>query len=149
MRLLIVFLAIACSAIARPNILFIMSDDHASHAISAYGSRINQTPNIDRIAEGGMRFNNCFCTNSICGPSRAVIQTGKHSHKNGFMNNGDKFDWNQQTFPKLLQAVGYQTAIYGKSHTVKKAVSSNAVGLIYGSKGDMSRRKHRRARKTS
>jgi len=62
----------------RPNILFIMSDDHASHAISAYGSRINQTPNIDRIAEDGMRFNNCFCTNSICTPSRATILTGTH-----------------------------------------------------------------------
>ncbi|MCK4886130.1 MAG: sulfatase-like hydrolase/transferase [Planctomycetes bacterium] len=100
----------------RPNILFIMSDDHAAHAISCYGSRINKTPNIDRIAEQGMRFNNCFCTNSICGPSRAVILTGKYSHKNGFMKNGDKFDSGQQSFPKLLGQAGYQTAMIGKWH---------------------------------
>ncbi|MCB1234953.1 MAG: sulfatase, partial [Verrucomicrobiae bacterium] len=71
---------------------------------------------IDRLAAEGMLFEKSFCTNSICGPSRAVIQTGKHSHKNGFMNNGNAFDWNQQTFPKLLRKAGYQTAIYGKSH---------------------------------
>jgi len=100
----------------KPNILFIMSDDHAAHAISCYGSRINKTPNIDRIAEQGMRFNNCFCTNSICGPSRAVILTGKYSHKNGFMKNGDKFDSGQQSFPKLLGKAGYQTAMIGKWH---------------------------------
>ena len=68
------------------------------------------------LASQGIVFKNSFCTNSICGPSRAVIQTGKHSHKNGFMNNGNSFDWNQQTFPKLLQKAGYTTAIYGKSH---------------------------------
>ena len=67
-----------------PNILYIMADDHASHAMSCYGSRINKTPNIDRIASEGMRFNNCFCTNSLCGPSRAVLLTGKYSHMNGF-----------------------------------------------------------------
>ena len=66
-----------------PNILYIMADDHAAHAISAYGSRINQTPNIDRIASGGVRLSNCFCTNSICTPSRAAILTGQYSHKNG------------------------------------------------------------------
>ena len=79
----------------RPNILFIMSDDHAFQAMSCYGSRVNQTPNLDRIANEGMRFDRCFVTNSICGPSRAVIMSGKHSHKNGFMNNGNTFDWNQ------------------------------------------------------
>ena len=103
----------------RPNILFVFSDDHAPHAIGAYDGwlkSINPTPVIDRLAAEGMLFANSFCTNSICGPSRAVIQTGKHSHKNGFMNNGNTFDWNQQTFPKLLQKAGYQTAIYGKSH---------------------------------
>ena len=103
----------------RPNILFIFSDDHAPHAIGAYDGwlkSVNPTPNIDKLASEGMLFQNSFCTNSICGPSRAVIQTGKHSHKNGFMNNGNSFDWDQQTFPKLLQASGYQTAIYGKSH---------------------------------
>jgi arylsulfatase A-like enzyme len=103
----------------RPNILFVFSDDHAPHAIGAYNGwlkSVNPTPVIDRLASEGMLFVNSFCTNSICGPSRAVIQTGKHSHKNGFMNNGNSFDWNQQTFPKLLQKTGYQTAIYGKSH---------------------------------
>ncbi|MBO93283.1 MAG: sulfatase [Opitutales bacterium] len=103
----------------RPNVLFVFSDDHAPHAIGAYDGwlkSVNPTPNIDRLAAEGMLFENSFCTNSICGPSRAVIQTGKHSHKNGFMNNGNTFDWNQQTFPKLLQKAGYQTAIYGKSH---------------------------------
>ena len=103
----------------RPNILFVFTDDHAPHAIGAYNGwlkGVNPTPAIDKLAEEGMVFVNSFCTNSICGPSRAVIQTGKHSHKNGFMNNGNAFDWNQQTFPKLLQKAGYQTAIYGKSH---------------------------------
>jgi arylsulfatase A-like enzyme len=107
------------SAADRPNILFIFSDDHAPHAIGAYNGwlkPVNPTPNIDKLAGEGMLFVNSFCTNSICGPSRAVIQTGKHSHKNGFMNNGNSFDWDQQTFPKLLQKAGYQTAIYGKSH---------------------------------
>jgi arylsulfatase A-like enzyme len=103
----------------RPNILFVFSDDHAPHAIGAYDGwlkSVNPTPNIDKLAKQGFVFRNSFCTNSICGPSRAVIQTGKHSHKNGFMNNGNSFDWNQQTFPKLLRKVGYTTAIYGKSH---------------------------------
>ncbi len=104
---------------ARPNILFIFTDDHATHAIGAYNGwlkSVNPTPNIDRLAGEGMLFENSFCSNSICGPSRAVILSGKHSHKNGFMNNGNRFDWNQQIFPKLLQKAGYQTAIYGKSH---------------------------------
>lgn len=109
---------------SRPNILFVFSDDHAPHAIGAYSklthhnwlNTVRVTPVIDQLADDGMIFINSFCTNSICGPSRAVIQTGKHSHKNGFMNNGNSFDWEQQTFPKLLQEAGYQTAIYGKSH---------------------------------
>jgi arylsulfatase A-like enzyme len=100
----------------RPNILFIMSDDHAAHAISAYGSRINRTPNIDRVAQEGMRFDHCFCTNSLCAPSRAVILTGKYSHLNGVKDNATRFDGTQQTFPKLLQVVGYQTAMIGKWH---------------------------------
>jgi arylsulfatase A-like enzyme len=100
----------------RPNILFIFCDDHAAHAMSCYGSRINKTPNLDRIAAGGMLFRNCFCTNSVCGPSRATILTGKFSHQNGFYRNGDRFDGSQQTFPKLLQAAGYQTAMIGKWH---------------------------------
>ncbi len=104
------------AAETRPNILFIFTDDHASHSMSCYGSQINKTPNLDRIAKEGMLFKNCFCTNSICGPSRAVIQTGKHSHINGFLDNRMTFDGSQQTFPKLLQKVGYQTAIVGKWH---------------------------------
>ena len=117
---LFVLLSLANSvSAARPNIVFIFSDDHAPHAIGAYDGwlkSVNPTPNIDKLASQGMLFVNSFCTNSICGPSRAVIQTGKHSHKNGFMNNGNSFDWNQQTFPKILQKAGYTTAIYGKSH---------------------------------
>ena len=101
---------------SQPNILFIFSDDHAYQAISAYDSKINKTPNIDRIANEGIRFDRCCVTNSICGPARAVIMTGKYSHLNGFRQNGDKFDGTQQTFPKLLQKAGYQTAIVGKWH---------------------------------
>ena len=100
----------------QPNILFIMADDHASHALSCYGSRINQTPHLDRLASEGMRFDNCFCTNSICAPSRAVILTGRYSHLNGVRDNRATFDASQQTFPKLLQGVGYQTAMIGKWH---------------------------------
>ena len=102
----------------RPNILFIFSDDHAPHAISAYGSRINRTPNIDRIANEGAIFLNSFCTNSICGPSRAVVLTGKYSHVNGKIDNTAQniFDTSQPTFNKALQAGGYQTAMIGKWH---------------------------------
>ena len=100
----------------RPNILFIMSDDHAYQAISAYGSVVNKTPNLDRIANEGMRFDRCYVTNSICGPSRAVILTGKYSHLNGFTTNGKTFNGKQQTVAKLLQAAGYQTAVVGKWH---------------------------------
>ena len=101
---------------SRPNILFIMSDDHASHAISSYGSRINQTPHLDRIAEGGMILQNCFCVNSICTPSRANILTGKHSHLNGVKTLGDNFDGRRPSVAKMLQADGYQTAMVGKWH---------------------------------
>ena len=103
----------------RPNILFVFTDDHAPHAIGAYNGwlkSVNPTPVIDKLAREGMLFEKSFCSNSICGPSRAVILSGKHSHKNGFMNNGNSFDWNQQIFPKILRKNGYQTAIYGKSH---------------------------------
>lgn len=99
-----------------PNILFIFSDDHACNAISAYGSRINRTPNIDRLAREGAIFENSFCSNAICAPSRAVILTGKHSHVNGKVDNAEPFDTSQPTFNKALQAAGYQTAMIGKWH---------------------------------
>lgn len=103
----------------RLNIIWIYSDDHAENAVSAYGSRLAEvapTPNIDRIAREGMLFRNSFVTNSICGPCRAVVLTGLHSHLNGITRNGQRFDGEQQTFPKLLQDAGYQTALFGKWH---------------------------------
>ena len=105
----------------QPNIVFIFSDDHAYQAISAYGEarKLLDTPNIDRIAKGGVRFDRCLVPNSICGPSRATILTGKYNHLNGFPNNSNStFDGSQTTFPKLLKAGGYQTAIVGKWHLI-------------------------------
>ena len=101
---------------AKPNIVFIMSDDHAYQAISAYDNTLIETPNIDRIAKEGMLFENATVTNSICAPSRAVILTGKHSHINGKIDNLSKFDTNNVTFPQILQKAGYQTAMFGKLH---------------------------------
>jgi arylsulfatase A-like enzyme len=100
----------------RPNILYIMSDDHAYQAISAYGHGLNETPNIDRLAEQGAIFTRACVTNSICAPSRAVLLTGKHSFVNGKVDNMFPFDWDQSSFPKLMQANGYQTAMIGKIH---------------------------------
>ena len=104
---------------ARPNIVFIFSDDHAYQAVSAYGDarKLIQTPNIDRLAQQGMLFERCLVTSSICGPSRAAVLTGKYAHLNGFYTNETvPFDGSQQTFPKLLQKAGYQTAMIGKWH---------------------------------
>lgn len=113
-----------CSAAERPNLLFIFSDDHALQAISAYGERfrdIAPTPNIDRLAKQGAIFERSYCANSICGPSRACILTGKHSHINGFIdNNNSKFDGTQATFPKFMQQAGYETAVIGKWHLVSQ-----------------------------
>ncbi len=107
----------ADSSKKRPNIIIIVSDDHAYQAISAYGNKLMQTPNIDRIAKEGVLFNKGYVTNSICGPSRAVILTGKYSHKNGFKDNeNSSFDGSQDTFIKQLKASGYQTAWIGKWH---------------------------------
>jgi len=103
--------------VIKPNIVIIVSDDHAFQAIGAYGNKLVQTPNIDRIAKEGVRFDKAYVTNSICGPSRAVILTGVYSHKNGFKDNEtSKFDHNQDNFAKHLQADGYQTAWIGKIH---------------------------------
>ena len=104
-----------------PNLLFIFADDLTCQALSCYGEsrHLLDTPHIDRLAREGMRFDRCLVTNSICGPSRATILTGKYSHKNGFYNNSNcRFDGSQPTFPKMLQAAGWQTAIIGKWHLV-------------------------------
>ncbi len=104
------------TAPARPNVIFIISDDHTSQAISAYGSRLARTPNIDRIAREGAILHNNVVSNSICGPSRATLLTGKFSHTNGYKFNEKVFDINQPVFPEELQKNGYQTAWVGKMH---------------------------------
>ena len=110
--------SIATSA-APPNIVFIFSDDHAYQAVSAYGDGLNHTPNIDRLGTEGMLFNRCYVTKSICGPARAVVQTGKYSHLNGFYSNDNRFDGTQQTFPKLLKKTGYQFALLPRGNDLR------------------------------
>ena len=112
----------------RPNIILIVTDDHGYQAMSCYGSKLIQTPNMDRIANEGMRFDNCYVSNSISGPSRACILTGKMSHINGFTDNSKTFDGDQMTFPKLLHESGYQTAMIGKWH-----LTSNPQGFDFWS----------------
>jgi arylsulfatase A-like enzyme len=112
-----------------------MSDDHAAPAISAYGgflAEVAKTPNIDRLAKEGMRFDNCFCTNSICTPSRAVILTGKYSHKNGVLTLDDVFDGSQQTFSKLLQKAGYYTGVVGKWHLKTQPTGFDYYNVLSG-----------------
>ncbi|WP_323741187.1 sulfatase [Microbacterium sp. VKM Ac-2870] len=102
--------------LSRPNIIFVMSDDHAAHAISAYGSRVNSTPNLDRIADEGVRMDAVFCTNSICSPSRATILTGTYSHINGVSSIWTEMDYRVPTFIDVLHTHGYKTAMFGKWH---------------------------------
>jgi arylsulfatase A-like enzyme len=116
--LMVLSCAMPLNAAERPNIIFIFSDDHAVSAVSAYGSNLAETPNIDRIAANGMRFDRAYVGNAICGPSRATLLTGMHSHVNGFYSNewSGPFDGDQQTLSNLLQGAGYQTAVIGKWH---------------------------------
>ena len=115
----------------RPNIVFIMADDHTAHAVGAYGSRINTTPNIDRIAAEGARLDACFCTNSLCAPSRATILTGTYSHLNGVTTLDTPFDARQPTFRK--QAVAW----------TGKNLDNDAVALIGGMELSLELQEHR------
>ncbi len=119
----------------RPNIIFMFSDDHTWQAVGAYRgfvSSVNPTPNLDRLASQGVLFRNAFVTNSICAPSRAVVLTGKYSHINGHRDNLSTFDGSQQTFPKLLQKAGYQTAIIGKWHLKSEPTGFDHWSVLIG-----------------
>ncbi|HZZ42898.1 MAG TPA: sulfatase [Tepidisphaeraceae bacterium] len=131
--MMLVIAGMRAHAADRPNILFIFSDDHAYQAISAYGAGLNKTPNIDRIAQNGIRFDRCLTTYSLCGPSRACILTGKYAHLNGFYNNyGSVFDGSQLTFPKVFQEAGYQTAVIGKWHLESDPTGFDFWEILHG-----------------
>jgi arylsulfatase A-like enzyme len=115
----------------QPNIVIIISDDHSYQTISAYGSKLVKTPNIDRISNEGVTFKKAYVTNSICGPSRAVILTGKYSHKNGFKDNEtSEFNYKQDMFVKHLTADGYQTAWIGKQHLGDKTAGFTYYNIL-------------------
>ena len=116
----------------RPNIIFIMTDDHTTQAMSCYGGDLLDTPNMDRLAHEGMRLDNCYATNALSGPSRACILTGKFSHENGFKDNESVFDGSQQTFPKLLQEAGYKTGIVGKWHLISEPQGFDHWSILTG-----------------
>lgn len=121
---------------SKPNIVMILTDDHAAHSISAYGSRVNQTPNIDRIAHAGRRLDRCFVTNSICTPSRAAILTGTYSHVNGVYGLQTPIMASQPTFVSALHESGYRTAIFGKWHMGGRAwPQSRALRSVGGAAG--------------
>lgn len=119
MKLLYLLCMLLCMhtfAQQRPNVIYIMSDDHDAEAISAYDKRFINTPSFDRLANEGIRFTRCFVGNSICSPARATLLTGQHSHKNGLKDNYTRFDSSRLTMPKILQQAGYETAVIGKWH---------------------------------
>lgn len=127
------FLPLLSHAQQRPNIVYIMTDDHTAQMLSAYGNSPIQTPNLDAIAHEGVLFRNSFVANSLSGPSRACLITGKHSHKNGFTNNEHGiFDGSQQTMPKLMQQAGYQTALIGKWHLISKPTGFDYYEILPG-----------------
>ena len=129
----ILFFNLSATAQSRPNIVYIMTDDHTAQMMSCYGNSPIQTPNLDRIANEGVLFHNSFVANSLSGPSRACMITGKHSHKNGFTNNEHGiFDGSQQTMPKLMQLAGYQTALIGKWHLVSTPTGFNHYDILEG-----------------
>ena len=116
----------------RPNIIFMMTDDHTTQAMSCYGGNLIQTPNMDSIGNEGIRFDNCYAVNALSGPSRACILTGKFSHENGFTDNASTFNGDQQTFPKLLQQSGYQTAMIGKWHLISEPQGFDHWSILSG-----------------
>ena len=118
--------------VKQPNIIFIMTDDHTTQAMSCYGGSLIQTPNMDRIANEGIRFDNCYAVNALSGPSRACVLTGKFSHVNGFTDNAATFNGDQQTFPKLLQQAGYQTAVIGKWHLISEPQGFDHWSILTG-----------------
>lgn len=130
---LLALLPMAAAAQQRPNIVYIMTDDHTAQMLSAYGDSPIQTPNLDRMAAEGVLFRNSFVANSLSGPSRACLITGKHSHKNGFTNNEHGiFDGSQQTVPKLMRQAGYQTALIGKWHLVSEPTGFDYYDILPG-----------------